>query len=375
MYQVDDFLAHYGVKGMRWGVIRKDKAAKADKGPVSADIQARRNKKAEKFELRAGMAQTRIAELQISNRTANTWTRANNNSQIKSLTKERDRALKDAELKREGKLSTAQRKAVIGASIAAGIIVTSAAIKAVDSGDIHRAVIKGREAVSGEKHAWKRNEFLARKDFDIDDLKAAVVKDVNPDFGSFGANMNCRRSTFAYEMRRRGYDVSATKSAFATGQSAGGVYNALNPNDKKVSRNLLALYGRLGKDAIKGETGEGTIFDFLERGGGLGAKKVTGIAGSNTSANAKRIFDSLKDMPDGSRGEVSVMWAGMPAGHSIAWEVVKGKATLIDAQMNKIIADPDDFRRVYQNIGAAAITRLDNAELNPDFLLRWLKNA
>ena len=369
---VDNFLEHYGVKGMKWGVIRKK-----DSAPVSKEVQDRREQRASKFDARASMFNTKISELKPKAANGNVFQRSSANNQIKDLTKERDRALKDAQLKREGKLSTTQKKWAVGGAVAAGIIVPAAAVKAVDSGDLHRLTIKGKEFVSGTKHSWKRNDSLAQSGLDVDDIRQRVVKDINPDFGKFGANMNCRRATFAYEMRRRGYDVAATKSSLATGQSASGLYNATaGKGQKQVSRNMIGMYGRMIRENIQGTAEKpGAFTGQVMEAGGLGLQKVPGIVGSNTRANAGQIFKKLADMPDGARGEVSVVWAGMPAGHSIAWEVIKGKPTLIDAQMNKIIDSPEAFARVYTNIAKAGVSRLDDVQLNEDFLTRWIKDA
>lgn len=368
---VDTFLAHYGVKGMKWGIRKKDPAS------VSKEVQDRREQRAAKFDTRAAMLNVKISELRPQSMNGNVFQRSSANGKIKDLTKERDRALKDAQLKREGKLSTTQKKWAIGGTVAAGIIVASAAVKAVDSGDFHRLSIKGKEFISGTKHAWKRNDSLSQSGLDVDEIRSRVVKDINPDFGKFGANMNCRRSTFAYEMRRRGYDVAATKSSLATGQAASGLYNATaGKGQKQVSRNMFGMYGRIIKETIQGTAeSPGAFTEQATRAGGLGLERVSGIVGSDTRANAGQIFKKLANMPDGARGEVSVMWAGMPAGHSIAWEVIKGKPTLIDAQMNKIIDSPEAFASVYTNISKAGVSRLDNAELNMDFLTRWLKDA
>ncbi len=56
--------------------------------------------------------------------------------------------------------------------------------------------------------------------------------------------MNCRRCTFAYEMRRRGYDVAATRTTNGRGQTAVGVYNALNTEGDIAKVGKLSMIAR-----------------------------------------------------------------------------------------------------------------------------------
>lgn len=367
--EVDDFLAHYGVLGMHWGQRKAEE-------PVSAETQARRDSRAKKFKTRATSASTKINKLKTANETANGLTRAINTNKIKKLSKERDYNLKNAKLKTEGKLSDKQKKLLIAGSVAAGIILAAAAAKSIDSGDLRRAAIKGKEFLTKNKMEWKRDEFLARKDFGIDDIQAAVVKKINPDFGKFGANNNCRRATFAYELRRRGYDVAATKTAFGTGQASTGLFNATRPGEKYVSRNLLGIYGRAAKEGGLGKTPTPGTFGSFAAKGMMGYNKIPFSKANSIHENTEGIFNALNRMPNGARGELSVMWEGMPAGHSIAWEVVKNKVYLIDSQMNKVIKDANQFLDVYPMFpGSASYTRLDNANLNLDYLMRWVKDA
>ena len=58
--------------------------------------------------------------------------------------------------------------------------------------------------------------------------------------------MNCRRCTMAYEMRRRGYDVTATGSTMATGQHGTGMRKAANTNTKKMDFGENQIYNRGG---------------------------------------------------------------------------------------------------------------------------------
>jgi hypothetical protein len=86
------------------------------------------------------------------------------------------------------------------------------------------------------------------------------------------------------------------------------------------------------------------------------------------------IFKALASQPDGARGELGVAWK-MGSGHSMAWEVVKGKPVIFDAQSGKMFKSDSDFSEIGASVKEAGFTRLDNIELNDDYLMRWLKNA
>jgi hypothetical protein len=86
------------------------------------------------------------------------------------------------------------------------------------------------------------------------------------------------------------------------------------------------------------------------------------------------ILSALRKEPNGSRGEVSVVWGGM-GGHSLAYEVIKGKPVIFDTQSGKIYKKASDLKEFSPHISAAALTRLDDVDLDLDFLQRWVKSA
>jgi hypothetical protein len=88
---------------------------------------------------------------------------------------------------------------------------------------------------------------------------------------------------------------------------------------------------------------------------------------------SKSIFDTLAKEPNGSRGELGVMW-NMGGGHSMAYEVVKGTPVIFDGQTGKIYKTPLEFMDM-PAVKNAGFTRLDNVDLNVDYLMRWMTNA
>lgn len=270
--------------------------------------------------------------------------------------------------KQKRQLTNKQKNILKGAAAVGVVLAAYGAYKLTDSGEANRLLMKGKAAITGSVAGFKQNPELS-KPMDVDEIMTKVVAHVNPGAGeSFGTSRNCRRATLAYELRRRGFDVAATKTIGGEGQAEGGLQNALNPGGKQVSTKLKSatrymVEGVAGKTLGKADPTPG-ITD------------ATGL-GSTHKVNPLNIFPILSRQPEGARGELAVGFAG--GAHSMAWEKVKGKLVVFDPQWNeKHIAQDDTFFDTFGgvlNITEAGYTRLDNVPLNTDFLMRWAKNA
>lgn len=203
-----------------------------------------------------------------------------------------------------------------------------------------------KEARKTGKKEFKMNSDLAKK-MSVSKLYNKVVAPINPNYGEPGTRMNCRRATMAYEMRRRGYDVKATKSNFASGQTIKGLKNAVG----------------VGK-TTKPESawGEKQISDSKT------------LRASTPQKKAELVFSSLANNPNGSRGELGVGWT-MGGGHSMAWEVVNRKPVIFDAQNGKIYDNVKYFAEFTPVVHTAAQTRLDNKPINKEFIKRWVTDV
>lgn len=376
--QVDDFLAHYGVRGMKWGK-RNDKDSgsrdAASQGPTRGERrEAKRENKAKTFDNRAGKLNVTIKDLDKEIRALppgvrTTYKRSILNNMREEHVVERDRLVKDAKSVREGRMTSTQKRVVIGASIVAAVVATYVVQDNIQSGNATRLIAKGKERISGEAFAFKKKSSLSNPDFDVDDIHRNVVKHINPDFGATGTKMNCRRATFAYEMRRRGYDVKATKTTNANGQNVIGLMNATSPGKKIMNTSKTSVITSITKEASIKNYGKSTpVADLMENFAAGGKNKIP-LAMGNRS-----IFESLSKQPDGSRGELGVMWQ-IGGGHSMAYEVVKGKPIIFDGQTGKRFESFDTFTKTMPSVKAAGFTRLDNIELNHDYLMRWMTNA
>ena len=241
---------------------------------------------------------------------------------------------------------------------------------------MNRKVLKGKAFLESKDvgSIFKKNKDLSNPDFDAHDISTFVVRKINPEYGARGTKVNCRRCTFAYEMRRRGYDVSATKTSNGRGQNFAGLYNVLRPEgEKPVRSGIMSTMTRMLKEYdSKTEEVSGPFSSAMKKfSEGLGEHLIE----SGESDASSAIFSALSKNPNGARGELGVTWKP-GGGHSIAWEIVKGKAVIFDTQSGERFDSPEKLAASYgKNIAKAAFTRLDDKPLNEDFLLRWLKNA
>lgn len=171
------------------------------------------------------------------------------------------------------------------------------------------------------------------------------MKLVNPSRGSGEADIqnNCGYCTLAYDMRRRGYDVTAKKDA-----------NGTDP---------FKLYKNFYKDAkppkrVIPKEYEGMLKKYEN------APSYMITTDRDYSKYQKALINNLQSellkQGDGARGYLGVRWSGTNSSHSIAYEVRNGKVDVMDTQSGK-----KKPLKSYQNIIMSAMyTRLDNAAPN-----------
>jgi hypothetical protein len=359
------YLQHFGVKGMRWGVRNEQRAA---------NKTARREKRAEKFDVKAKQLETDIKVAQAVANKSRGLRRGLANKKVRELREERDKALTDADLKRQGKLSTTQKKVAIGASVAGAIVATTVTYKLVQSGDGRRIAAKGKAFLTGQELSFKKNPLLADPNLTADQIQSVVSTRINDNTGrSIGSRMNCRRCTFAYELRRRGYDVEATRTTSASGQNAVVLVNALSPGERTKATGKTAVIARATKETIDLQKNPNAKAPVVRLNSIIPGGALSKIDPDIDGFGAEAIFKRLAREPDRSRGEVGVNWMG-GGGHSMAYEIINGVPHIFDTQTGRKFSKPDDLT-VYAPIAQSAFTRLDNVPLNLDYLTRWVKNA
>ena len=310
----DEALAHFGVKGMRWGV-RNDPGS-----GVRGNAKSGTTNSGEKMSTLDNLLAEGRGEMVVS------------------------------------KLSSwAPSLATTGAGMPVSLAVWGASkvtFNTLDSGTARVLVNRGNRFLHGEKLSYKRDASLAKKNMSSDDIMKKVVPGVNPDYPKIGTNTNCRRCTMTYEMRRRGYDVKATKTIEATGQAGTSLKKAVGvkSNFRTLGENNILKSAHPIKDKF------------------IRDKNLT----TKTAPDA--IFKALAKQPNRSRGEVSLMWE-MGGGHSIAYEIVNNKPVLFDAQSGKSFKNTTEFVRHYKvKAKEAAYTRFDDKTINEAWVERWVKD-
>jgi uncharacterized protein YukE len=190
----------------------------------------------------------------------------------------------------------------------------------------------GDYSQDARSHAWLQSLPATHEGWQ-DSMKRANPHygDFSQDVASFYASLglldssgefrnNCGYAAIAYEMRRRGFDVTAAPDL-----------------DGDTTTDIASTF----HDPQTGEPRSWTMSD--------------GKAG---------IADSMQDFGPGSRAIVMVRWKGNTGGHFFNVENIDGQVVYLDAQSNQVNVD-DYFNRIEP--GTARFMRTDDLEpeMNP----------
>lgn len=157
---------------------------------------------------------------------------------------------------------------------------------------------------------------------------AGANPNFSPEYREY--SMNCQRCVVAYEMRRRGYDVTALYTF----------------KDDRQPRTYV---------------GQNGIFY-----GAFRHAKVERVGGPRVKSTIRNIESKMSGFGDGSRAIIEVQWRGKKSGHVFSVENHHGKTVYVDAQTGKKVSINNYLN--HARLNSVKITRTDN--LRPSYRMR-----
>lgn len=313
MYPDNDYrlyLEHHGIKGQKWGV------RNAEWYPIDA--------------WKNHLSLTGGGEIGSSSNTSKT-----------SKASKASNSAKDVDHSKSDKSPLALYLYNLGldAAMLATANPAGAAFLAID-------LARGGQAVAASIKTKKVEKIRAKSrvdkktGFHVKDEEMTEKEDmymVNPSFANFDRNTknNCMLCTTAYDMRRRGFEVSANKAS--TGYE---------------EKDALDWY-----KGAKLETSVG----YKNKKLGYRLKNAAASTFALNRGVTNKVTSDLLKQGDGARGNLMMVWDFNGNGHSVAYEVQDGKVILRDCQSNKVYKNPGALLNM--SVGATYI-RLDNVQPN-----------
>ena len=171
---------------------------------------------------------------------------------------------------------------------------------------------------------------------------------VNPEYSTgkynVAARHNCVLCSLTFDLRRRGYDVTANRAE--TGWQTEDLehwYPGFKTKD-------TSLYSKIPKDIKE-------YYDNL---------KHEPKSYADRSAYADKAVRDLSREKTGTRGVVLVRWAGGQGGHAMSYEVHKDGPHIYDAQVRKEYKTKEDLRTLLMNTDSMQVGRLDHLKPDPN---------
>lgn len=157
------------------------------------------------------------------------------------------------------------------------------------------------------------------------------LKKTNPSHGlSDGTgDVNCYACVVAYDMRKRGYDVTAAED-----------YNGANMTT------ITSLYKNAKPKLVSSQK---TNQNYIDNAGIYHNRNLT-----------NELKDELKKEPNGSSGYLSFKWNGSSGGHAVAYEKENGHVLIYDPQNG----EKYELEQYCDKASDVAYFRTDNLEIN-----------
>ena len=180
---------------------------------------------------------------------------------------------------------------------------------------------------------------------------------VNPGYNRFDNNdstRNCVRCTMTYELRKRGYNVTAAKTIAGC-------------NGEEFAQKLFSAKKQTYVDGYgKIKTDLSDVTDSKE----WNDRKLAATSGK---AKAYEPTVAALSKQNNARGQMLVTWASGYSGHSFIYEVKNGKVKFLDAQNGKAYTE-QAAKELFGSVLYVGYQRLDNCKTINKSLLKEVVN-
>ena len=328
-----DYLAHHGVLGMHWGIRRYQpySIGYQRKGGEEGKFLGRKAKEASGSKRGASSNQNR------GNGSSNE--QVSSSSSKKNYVSGRSKKSWDLNDEQKAKLEKALKVAAVVGASAVTVAAVGYAVHRMKQGDFNTSLLK-----KGLKDVVKIDEKTGLKLKAVEMTADQDMKAINKlNIFDAGTTHNCMLCTTAYDLRRRGFDVAAGKSA--NGYPANFV-TMWYPKVQMIDHDQLSSRANMFMPGLVNQ----------ER------QRINKLAAfGKNHALTDKVVKELTAQGDGARGNLMIIWGGLNSGHSMAYEIEQGKLIIRDCQTGKKYTNP---YKIISRASSAASARLDNIDFD-----------
>lgn len=311
--EYSDFLMHYGIKGQKWGVRRFQNEDGTLTIAGKERYRAVSDKDQHKTTIAERIKEKREAPAREADRTIDLQTKQDLRKMV-----DRDKTKKGSTKEAQAKVAVDVLATLVNPLNVANLITDGAMAASAKVKTDHYLKKRERESIKDPKTG-----LYLKKDGQYSEK--ADLAAVNPGFANFNSNTknNCMLCTTTYDMRKRGYDVTAQHDSEG--------YNF---------RDLKRWYPKAKFEKSSRVNADGNVIKRKEY--------------------VNNTVSKMLSQGNGARGNLMVWFVG-GGGHSMFYEIQNGSLIIKDGQANKVYKNPTQILGITD---ACSFARLDNVQPN-----------